>query len=344
MIRSKGEAGTGNVVEATRHMRAIRQSIRELASMDPDELYARAKDMQAPYELVRSTAEAGRLPVVLFTAGGPRHAGRCRNDDAAGRGRGVRRLGNLQERRPIEAGARDRRGDYELPRCGHAGRRIDRPRRTHGRHRDRADSRERATLNARLVSTTIGVLALQGGFREHVAALRALGAETREVRTPDDLTSCAGLVLPGGESTTIAMLLASSGLDERLPAFPGPILGTCAGMITIAAECVDGRPGQRGLGLIDVGVRRNGYGRQARSFEASVELSDGSSMVGVFIRAPRFDRIGSNVDVIARLGDEPVAVAQGRFIATAFHPELAGDSRIHERFLKSLDATAPLPI
>jgi 5'-phosphate synthase pdxT subunit len=191
------------------------------------------------------------------------------------------------------------------------------------------------------VSPTIGVLALQGGFREHVAALRALGVETLEVRTPNDLTNCAALVLPGGESTTIAMLLASSGLDERLPAYPGPILGTCAGMITLASECVDGRRGQRGLGLIDAGVRRNGYGRQARSFESSVQLSDGTSMVGVFIRAPRFDRIGPNVDVIARLGDEPVAVAQGRFIATAFHPELTDDSRIHTRFLASVEATAP---
>jgi 5'-phosphate synthase pdxT subunit len=181
---------------------------------------------------------------------------------------------------------------------------------------------------------TIGVLALQGAFREHVTALRKLGADAREVRTPLELAACEGLVLPGGESTTIGKLLASSGLDEALDGFAGPIFGTCAGMIVLAAETSDGLDGQRLLGLIDIGVRRNGYGRQVRSFEASVTLAgDDRPMPGIFIRAPRIERIGDGVDVLARLGAEPVAAAQGRIMVAAFHPELTDDGRLHERFL-----------
>ena len=181
----------------------------------------------------------------------------------------------------------------------------------------------------------IGVLALQGAFREHVTLLRALGAEAVEVRTPDELERCAGLVLPGGESTTIGKLLVSSGLDTALQEYQGPLLGTCAGMILLAREASDGLPGQLLLGVIDIVVRRNGYGRQLHSFEADIDLEgDAEPLHGVFIRAPRIERVGADAHVFAHLDGEPVAVEQGCAIATSFHPELAGETRVHERFLE----------
>ena len=180
----------------------------------------------------------------------------------------------------------------------------------------------------------VGVLALQGAFREHVATLRALGADAYEVRTPAELAGADGLVLPGGESTAIGKLLASSGLDEALTRFDGHMLGTCAGMIALARVIADGLAGQRGLGLIDLTVRRNGYGRQVRSFEAPLELAGSDRpFPGVFIRAPRIERAGDGVEVLATLDGEPVAAAQGRIMVAAFHPELTGDRRLHERFL-----------
>jgi 5'-phosphate synthase pdxT subunit len=181
----------------------------------------------------------------------------------------------------------------------------------------------------------IGVLALQGAFREHVVLLRALGADAAEVRTPAELARCDGLVLPGGESTTIGKLLVSSGLDAELRSFPGALLGTCAGMILLAREAGDGLPGQPLLGLIDIDVQRNGYGRQLHSFEADIDLEDDATPLrGVFIRAPRIERAGPEAHVFAQLDGEPVAVEQGRAIATSFHPELAGETRVHERFLE----------
>ena len=181
----------------------------------------------------------------------------------------------------------------------------------------------------------IGVLALQGAFREHVALLRGLGADAGEVRTPAELAASDALVLPGGESTTIGMLLDSSGLLAPLERFSGPIFGTCAGMIVLAREAVDGRPDQRSLGLIDITVRRNGFGRQVRSFEAPIALDgDPRPYPGVFIRAPRIERMGDGVEVVACLGDEPVAARSGRIMVAAFHPELTGDARLHDRFLR----------
>ena len=186
-------------------------------------------------------------------------------------------------------------------------------------------------------TSRIGVLALQGAFREHVSLLRRLGADAVEVRTPEELERCIGLVLPGGESTTIGKLLVSSGLDTALQDYSGPLLGTCAGMILLAREARDGLPGQLLLGLIDIVVQRNGYGRQLHSFEADVELEgDATPLHGVFIRAPRIESVGAGAHVFAHLGGEPVAVEQGRAIATSFHPELAGETRVHERFLSAL--------
>ena len=172
----------------------------------------------------------------------------------------------------------------------------------------------------------IGVLAVQGNFREHVQMLRRLGADAVEVRKPDQLEGLDGLVVPGGESTTFMRLMRLYGLDEAVRRFEGPVLGTCAGMIVLDREH---------LGLVDISVDRNAYGRQVASFEADLELSgDEQPLRGVFIRAPRVREAGPDVEVLAALNGEPVALREGRFIVAAFHPELTDDTRIHERFLQ----------
>jgi 5'-phosphate synthase pdxT subunit len=171
----------------------------------------------------------------------------------------------------------------------------------------------------------IGVLAVQGNFREHAAMLRSLSAEVVEVRTPADLESLDGLVIPGGESTAIGRLIRLYGLEEAIQRFTAPILGTCAGMILLDRDH---------LGRIDVEVRRNAYGRQVASFETDLQLEDeADSLRGVFIRAPRVSEVGPDVEVLAELDGEPVLLREGTVIVAAFHPELTDDTRVHERFL-----------
>ncbi len=189
-----------------------------------------------------------------------------------------------------------------------------------------------------MTGPTVGVLALQGDVREHVAALSALGAEVIEIRTPAQLDAVDGLVLPGGESTTLSILLESSGLrppiEERLAAGM-PAFGTCAGMILLAREVLDGRPDQMSLGAIDLSVRRNAFGPQAASFEADLDVAgiDGGPVHAVFIRAPVVEQVGPKVEVLARIEDRPVLARQGPVLACAFHPELVGDLRLHDLFL-----------
>jgi pyridoxal 5'-phosphate synthase pdxT subunit len=172
----------------------------------------------------------------------------------------------------------------------------------------------------------IGVLALQGNFREHVAVLRRLGAEPVEVRKAEQLEGLDGLIIPGGESTAIARLSSIYGLEEAIRRFTGPVFGTCAGMILLDRDH---------LGLVDVSVQRNAYGRQVASFEADLDL-DGKQkpLRGVFIRAPRVTDVGPGVEVLAELNGEPVLLRHGRFLVASFHPELTDDSRVHERFLE----------
>ncbi len=183
----------------------------------------------------------------------------------------------------------------------------------------------------------IGVLALQGAFREHVHALRRLGADAVEVRTPDELADVDAMVLPGGESTTMDILLGTTGLRAPLQARVDagmPTFGTCAGLILLATDLEDGVEGQRTLAALDVTARRNGYGRQVASFEADVALGDERPMHGVFIRAPRITRVGEGVEVLATYAGEPVAVGCGPIMAATFHPELTDDDRLHARFLE----------
>src|SRR5919199_4599491 len=174
----------------------------------------------------------------------------------------------------------------------------------------------------------IGVLALQGNFREHAAMLRRLGADVVEVRKPEQLERLDGLVVPGGESTTFMHLMRLYGLDEAVRQFSGPVLGTCAGMIVLDREH---------LGAVDIGVDRNAYGRQVASFEADLELAgEEKPLRGVFIRAPRVRDVGEDVAVLAELDGEPVLLRQGRFVVASFHPELTDDTRVHELFLDTV--------
>ncbi len=174
----------------------------------------------------------------------------------------------------------------------------------------------------------IGVLALQGNVREHAAMLERLGATVTEVRKPEQLDGLDGLVLPGGESTTFMRLMALSGLDAALAEYRGAVFGTCAGMIVLDRDH---------LGLLDIVARRNAFGRQVDSFEANLELAgDEEPLRGVFIRAPWIEEIGPDVEVLASYDGHPVAAREGRFLVSAFHPELTDDTRLHELFLESV--------
>ena len=186
-------------------------------------------------------------------------------------------------------------------------------------------------------SPVIGVLALQGDVREHLAALATAGAAAGTVRRPEELAEVQGLVIPGGESTTMSKLAALFGmlepLRERVRAGM-PVYGTCAGMILLAEKILDPRSGQETVGGIDMIVRRNAFGRQNESFEAAVDVEgvDGGPVEGVFIRAPWVESVGARVRVLAEYGGHVVAVRQGNALATSFHPELTGDHRLHRYF------------
>ena len=179
---------------------------------------------------------------------------------------------------------------------------------------------------------------MQGAFAEHLRALEESGARTRLVRTVEDLQDLDGLVLPGGESTTMTMLMERVGLLEPLRSAIQeglPVLATCAGMIVLARDITDAMPGQHGMGLLDIGVRRNGYGRQVDSFEAGLHIDglDGQDFPGVFIRAPLVESVGE-ARVTAEYEGHPVAVRQGNITALCFHPELSRDRRLHKEFVR----------
>ena len=174
----------------------------------------------------------------------------------------------------------------------------------------------------------IGVLAVQGNFREHVQMLRRLGADAIEVRKAEQLDGLDGLVIPGGESTTFTRLMQLYGLDEAIRRFDRPVFGTCAGMIVLD---------RNHLGLVDVTVRRNAFGRQVASFETDLSIAGGEApMRAVFIRAPWIEDVGPDVEVLAEVDGRPVLARQGRFLVAAFHPELTDDTRLHELFLESV--------
>ena len=192
---------------------------------------------------------------------------------------------------------------------------------------------------------TVGVLALQGDFREHIAMLESIGSDAIEVRTPEDLAQCDALVVPGGESTTIGKLATRYGLIEPIRqrcATGMPVLGTCAGMIFLASSTTEGFQPQ--LGVLDAVVERNAFGRQVDSFEADVEVVGlDAPMHAVFIRAPWMDKVSADVEVLASVSEpggtvHPVLVRQGRILASSFHPELTGDTRLHQMLVDSMDS------
>lgn len=191
----------------------------------------------------------------------------------------------------------------------------------------------------------IGVLALQGDVREHMAALAGAGARPCAVRRPEELAAVDGLVLPGGESTTISKLAVAFGLlaplRERVRAGL-PAYGSCAGMIMLADKILDPRSGQETIGGIDMIVRRNAFGRQNESFEASLPVAGvpGGPVTAVFIRAPWVESLGAGAEALATYDGHPVAVRQGHLLATAFHPELTGDDRVHRLFADMVRAAA----
>jgi 5'-phosphate synthase pdxT subunit len=196
----------------------------------------------------------------------------------------------------------------------------------------------------------IGVFALQGDVREHLAALAAVGAEAMPVRRPEELAAVDGLVLPGGESTTMSRLSTIFGLLEPIRARIAagmPVYGSCAGMIMLARTVLDGRPDQQSFGGIDMVVRRNAFGRQVDSFETDLDVAGvpGGPVHAVFIRAPWVEEAGERVEVLARVSGGPadgriVAVRQGRLLATSFHPELTGDLRVHGLFAEMVTEAA----
>jgi 5'-phosphate synthase pdxT subunit len=191
-------------------------------------------------------------------------------------------------------------------------------------------------------ASPVGVLALQGDFREHIAVLRGLGADAVPVRRPEELSGLAGLVIPGGESSVMDKLARMFGLAEPLRAAMAsglPVYGTCAGLIMIADTVLDAIEGQQSLGGLDVTVRRNAFGSQLDSFETDIDIPvlGEPAVHAVFIRAPVVESVGDGVTVLASLPDgRVVAVEQGNLLGTSFHPEMTGDTRFHEYFLSKL--------
>jgi 5'-phosphate synthase pdxT subunit len=191
------------------------------------------------------------------------------------------------------------------------------------------------------LSLTVGVLALQGDFREHAATLHAIGVESIEVRRISELEKVSGLIIPGGESTVMQKLAVAYDLFEPIKnkihnGFP--VFGTCAGLIMLAEEILDGIPGQAGFGGLDVSVRRNAFGHQLDSFEADLEFAGVDGLVhAAFIRAPIVDRVGAGVEVLSKLDDgRIVGVRQNNALGISFHPEVAGETRIHELFVRQI--------
>ena len=187
----------------------------------------------------------------------------------------------------------------------------------------------------------VGILALQGAVREHASAVAEVGAHPVEVRTPEDLSGVDALILPGGESTTMSLLLRSSGLHEPVAerlADGMPAFGTCAGMILLATDVLDGRADQCSFGAIDLSVRRNAFGRQVDSFETTLDVDGlaGGGFDAVFIRAPFVERAGDGVEVLAAVDGHPVLCRSGAVLVSAFHPELSDDLRIHALFCESM--------
>ena len=359
MIRSKGEAGTGNIVEAVRHLRSIIGDIRKIGVADSAELFDWAKRLQAPLPLVQEIAETGWLPVPLFCAGGvatPADAALVMQlgAEAVFVGSGI-----FKSETPAGRGQGHRRGHHPLPRRRHPGQGEPRPRQGHarpgGRHARRearraglvsADRRAERTAEAArwlVAGSSVGVLALQGAFAAHARVLAELRRDAgRGPHARTTSTRLDALVMPGGESTTMSMLLESSGLFDPLAerlADGLPVLGTCAGMILLATDVLDGRPDQRSFGAHRprrAPQRLRPPGRLVRGRPATWPGST-RPFHAVFIRAPG-RRAGRARGRGARRPRGPAGArcARAPSPSLSFHPELSGDPRLHQRFLQEV--------
>ena len=271
MIRTKGEAGSGNIVEAVRHIRTIVKEMKQLTVLGKEELVAQAKNLQAPLELVEWVAAARDVAGSEFLGGRHCHAGGCGAGDATGGGGGVRGFGDLQILRPGCARPGDCAGGQELQQPGEPAGRQPCAGRGHAGAGYRQNAGIGVAANPGLVMKKVGVLSLQGDFAAHGAALERAGAEPVYVREREQLEGLDGLVIPGGESTTMLKLLRYDGLFDALVEFGRrkPIFGTCAGAILLASHVLS--PAQESLGLMDLEIERNAYGRQIDSRVAALE-------------------------------------------------------------------------
>ena len=271
MIRTKGEAGSGNIVEAVRHIRTIVKEMKQLTVLGKEELVAQAKNLQAPLELVEWVAEHGTLPVPNFSAGGIATPGGCGAGDAAGRGGGVRGFGDLQILRPGCARQGDCAGGQELQQPGEPAGRQPCAGRSHAGAGYRQDAGIGVAANPGLVMKTVGVLSLQGDFAAHGAALERAGARPVYVREREQLEGLDGLVIPGGESTTMLKLLRYDGLFDGV----GGVWPPQADFRDVRGRHSAGQPrtgpAQESLGLMDLEIERNAYGRQIDSRVAALE-------------------------------------------------------------------------
>ena len=327
-------------------MRAVQSGIRRLTLLAPEELMAEAKNLGAPYELVRLVAETGKLPVPNFAAGGiatPADAALMMQlgAEAVFVGSGI-----FKSKDPAPRAKADRARDDALAGREGRGRGVARAwARRCAASRSRRSPRASGCRRGAGDGGRIGVLALQGDFAAHAAAFRDAGAGAREVRRVSELDGLAGLVLPGGESTTLLNLMRDEPWFDALRAFHargGVVSGTCAGAILLSRDV---RPRQPSLGLLDAVIERNAYGRQVDSFEASSRRQRRSARsTRVFIRAPRFRALGPEVEVLARYDGEPVLVRQGRVVAATFHPELTGSRALHHYLARLAETKAPAPV
>ena len=299
MIRTKGEPGTGDVVQAVRHMRKMNSEIRKITSMHKDELFEEAKQLQVPYDLVLYVHDNGKLPVVNFAAGGvatPADAALMMQLGAEGVfvGSGIFKSGNPKKRANAIVNAR----------------------------------------NEVLIIMIIGILAVQGAFIEHAHMIESLGHTAKQLRQRDDLEGIDGLILPGGESTVQGQLLNKLDMmdDIRCMINNGlPTLATCAGIILLARHIADDDTVH--IGTLPVTVKRNAYGRQLSSFVTNADIKHIGNYPMTFIRAPYIDSVSDGVEVLASVDDKIVAARYKKQIGLAFHPELTDDTRIHEYFL-----------
>ena len=339
MIRTKGEPGTGDIVQAVHHLRLMNQEIRRIQNLREDELYITAKDLQVPIDLVRYVHEHGKLPVVNFAAGGvatPADAALMMQLGAEGVfvGSGIFKSGDPKKRAEaiVKAVTNYNRPDILAQVSEDLGEAMV------GINKDEIDilMAERGKQ-----MTKIGILALQGAFAEHEQLLKALGVETVQIRNRQDWEAHAdldGLILPGGESTVMGKLLHDLDLFEPIKAKIDeglPVFGTCAGLILLAKTIVGDQTNH--LASMDINVARNAYGRQLVSFVTDAELKGIGEIPMVFIRGPIIEAVGAEVEILAQVNGAIVAAREKQMLVTSFHPELTGDERVHAYFLDMIN-------